>query len=406
MVDQTPVVVTPLDDHMGLDIARSLGKRGISVFGVDSNPKVIGRFSKYCQFIHCPDIDQNGGNDYLQFMLAFGKKIGRKTVLFALSDEHVFFFSKNRVILQNYFTYIMPDDETIINLATKDGLQKIVEKFDIPAPQSIFINSDNNIESISEKINYPVLLKPVESTYWHTPQITKILRKGFLSSRAKIILCRNAHELIEAYRLIASIDDRLIVQEVVPGEDNRLLYISFYLDRNSKPLGIFAGRKHRVIPTGFGSASYAQSIHNSDLEKAALKLLSAVNYCGLGGIEFKLDPRDEQLKLIEVNTRFGMWDGLGAKCGVDLAYIAYCDAIGQSPEAIPDYQDDVKWVDWQRDFRAAHEYIKKGELTIPDWFRSLKGKKMWAIYSRDDWRPGVAFTFGLLNTFINRIISR
>ena len=32
--------------------------------------------------------------------------------------------------------------------------------------------------------------------------------------------------------------------------------MSAYLDRQSRPLAVFAGRKLRVVPTGFGSASY------------------------------------------------------------------------------------------------------------------------------------------------------
>ena len=54
-MERTPAVVTPLDEHMGLDIARSLGKRGIPVYGFDWDPKVVGAKSKYCQLVLCPD---------------------------------------------------------------------------------------------------------------------------------------------------------------------------------------------------------------------------------------------------------------------------------------------------------------------------------------------------------------
>lgn len=406
MNTQIPVLLTPLDEHMGLDIARSLGKRGIPIYALDSDPHAVGKFSKYVYFSTCPSPEENGGTSYLNFLVDFIKKIGGKVVLFPLSDEHVLLFSQERERLENYCLFLMPDHDTVSNLVTKDGLDKIVKNFNIPAPQTFFLNGTWSIESIAGRLNYPVILKPTESTYWHTPEITALLRKGLIACRAKTIQCETPKELIDSYNLIAAIDNRLVVQEVIPGEDSRLVYISFYLDRNSNPLGIFAGRKYRVLPTGFGSASYARSMHDPELEKLALVLLKAVNYRGLGGIEFKSDSRDDHYKIIEFNARFGMWDGLGAKCGVDLAYLAYCDAINFPVEPVRSYEENIIWVDWQRDTRAAIDYKKKGQLTAAEWLSSLRGKKMWAIYSMDDWRPGAAFTIRLIGKLFNRLFER
>jgi len=393
-MEQIPVVVTPLDEHMGLDIARSLARRGIPVYGIDSDPSVPGRYSNSCHFVQCPDPDGSEA-DYVQFLADFGRRLSRKAVLFPLSDRQVLLCSRNRAALQEYYEYVMPDHDTVERLTTKDGLQAIAQACNIPAPQTIFIADANEIEAIAKRITYPAILKPTESTYWHVPQITRLLRRGLLAGRAKVIQCNDPAELLRAYHCIAAYDNRLVVQEVIPGEDSRLAYISFYLDRQSRPLGIFAGRKYRIIPIGFGSASYVRSFHDPELKAVALQLLLATRYQGLGGIEFKKDARDGGYKLIEFNTRFGMWDGLSVRCGVDLPYLAYCDALHLPVEPQLDYRDEVIWIDWQRDVRAAVEYWRKGQLTFGQWLRSLRGEKMWAIYSKGDWRPGVAFTLGL-----------
>ncbi len=398
-----PAVVTPLDEHMGLDIARSLAKRKIPVYGIDSDPHTPGRYSKCCHFLLCPDPEVAAGADYLQFLVDFGKKLGSKAVLYPLSDLHVLLCSRHRSVLQEYFEFVMPDQDTIESLTTKDGLRTLAKKFNIPAPETFFVHDLNELKSIAGQVTFPVILKPTESTYWHTAEVTQLLRRGLLAGQAKVILCQGEEELIESYQVVSTLNDRLVVQEVIPGEDSRLVYISFYIDRHSRLLGIFAGRKFRVIPTGFGSASYVRSLCDPELERAALKLLSAVSYQGLGGIEFKLDPRDNQYKLVEFNTRFGMWDGLGAKCGVDLAYLAYCDTLQIPVTPVLSYREGVIWFDWQRDIRAAIEYMRKGKLTFREWSRSLRGEKMWAIYSRDDWRPGVAFTLNLFKKFWERL---
>jgi predicted ATP-grasp superfamily ATP-dependent carboligase len=406
MSEQIPAVVTPLDVHMGLDIARSLGARGIPVYGIDSDPSAPGKYSKYARFLRCPDPALDGGAAYIRFLVEFGKKLARRAVLFPLSDKHVLLCSKEREALSPFYEFVMPDHETVLALTTKNGLDSTARKFDIPAPRTIFIQPEDDIDAVAAKLDYPVVLKPVESTFWHRPEIARVLRGHPLGGRAKIVLCCTPVELSQSYRMIAAYDPRLIVQEVIPGEDHRLVYFSFYMDRNSQPLGIFAGRKCRVIPTGFGSASYARSIVDPALTEAAFHLLRSVGYKGLGGVEFKQDARDGRYKLVEFNTRFGMWDGLGRRCGVDLAYIAYADAIHLAVEPALTYRENVVWIDFERDLRAMLEYRRKKQITIQEWLRSLRGEKMWAVYSRDDWRPGVAYSLGMLRTLAERVIGR
>jgi D-aspartate ligase len=402
-MEQIPAVITPLDDHMGLDIARSLAKHGIPVYGLDSDNSVPGRHSNCCSFVQCPNPAGNGQADYLQFLVDFGRSLGCKAVLFPLSDMHVLLYSRNRDTLQEYYEFVMPHHNTVERLATKDGLLAVARELNISAPKTFFVRNNSEIDVIARDITYPAIIKPTESTYWHVPKISKLLRTGLLDGRAKAILCHNSTELFQAYHRIADYDNRLVVQEVIPGEDSRLVYFSFYLDRQSRPLGIFAGRKYRVMPTEFGSASYVRSFHDPELKEKALGLLSATHYQGLGGIEFKKDSRDGIYKLIEVNTRFGMWDGLSVRCGVDLPYIAYRDALHLPIEPQLRYRDEVVWIDWQRDVRAAIAYWRKGQLTLGQWLRSLQGEKMWAIYSKGDWRPGVAFTFSLIRKMWDRI---
>lgn len=407
-----PAVVTPLDEHMGLDIARTLGQRGIPVYGVDSDAGAPGRHSKYVRFVHGPDPHQ-GEAEFVQFLRELGGRLGERAVLYPLSDRHVLIVSRHRAALQEFYEFVMPPHDIMEQLTTKDGLQAVALETGVSSPQTLYVDRNgSSIAEIAERVTYPVILKPTESTYWHKPEIARQLRSGLLSGRAKVVQCDSPAELQDAYERIAVHDNRLVVQEVVPGEDGRLVYISFYFDRDSRPLATFAGRKLRVIPTGFGSASYVRSFYDEKLKETAFQLLESVGYQGLGGLEFKRDPRSGEYQLIEFNTRFGMWDGLGARCGVDLAYIAYLDALRLplDPESggvgNRGYRANVIWIDWQRDLRAAIEYRRKGELPLGEWLRSLRGEKMWAIYSRDDWQPGVAFTVGLVKTLWARLTGR
>ncbi|MCQ3935997.1 MAG: hypothetical protein DPW18_03000 [Chloroflexi bacterium] len=398
-----PIVLTPLDEHMGLDIARSLHKRGIPVYGLDHDKHAVGKYSNTCQFVLSPDPQKNS-REYLEFLVRFSKQLGCKPVLIPLSDEHVLAISRNREMLQNYYEFVMPDKETVEALCTKVGLIETARRLNIPAPATFFPTSANEVEEVAARISYPAIIKPGESPQWHDPLIEKQLRHGVLDGRAKVVLCNNAEELKNAYRQLASINPELIIQEVIPGEDSRLYYVSFYMNRQSQPLAAFAGRKDRVIPIGFGSASFVHSYYDPELIEMGLRVFQGAGYQGLGGIEFKKDPRDETYKLIEVNTRFGMWDGLGARCGVDLGYIAYCDTLNIPVEPCLTYRTGVIWLDWQRDLRAAIAYVRKRVLTWRGWLASLRGEKMWAVYSRSDPLPGIFFTFRLIRILFARLL--
>jgi len=403
--EMPPAVLCPLDDHMGLDIARALAPRGIPVYGIDTDKGIPGRYSNACHFVYCPYSEETRADDYIRFLVDFGKKLRTKAVLYPLSDRHVLLFSQHRTILQDYYSYVMPPHKTMERLTTKNGLHSVAQEYSIPAPQTYFVSESTSIHEIARRVPYPAILKPTESTYWHSPEITRLLRKGLLAGRAKVVLCQNAGELLNAFEQISVFNPHLVVQEVIPGEDSRLVYSAFYFDRASTPLGFFSGRKYRVVPTGFGSASYVRSFTDPELKELVIRSLSALRYQGLGGLEFKKDPRDGKYKLIEFNTRFGMWDGFGVRCGVDLPNISYQDALGRSVESQLEFRNDLIWVDWQRDVRACIAYWKQGQITFSQWWRSLKGKKMWAVYSKADWKPGAALSFALLRRLAARIKS-
>lgn len=399
-------VLCPLDEHMGLDIARSLSSRGVRVWAVDTDLRAPGRHSNACTFVHCPHHEERDEQAFVEFLVEFGRSLGSRAVLYPLSDRHVLLFSQYREALLEHYEFVMPTHERMVELTTKDGLDSVSRKFNLSAPRTWFLERDTDIDAVANQASFPSILKPTESTYWHTREISSLLRKGLLDGRAKVVLCATPEELISAHGQIARLDPRMIVQEVIPGDDSQLVYAPFYISRSGEMLGYFAGRKHRVIPTGFGSASFVETFADPAFMELVARVLAAVEYRGLGGLEFKQDPRDGEYKLIEVNTRFGMWDGLGVHCGVDLPWISYCDAVGLPVQPQLEYRSGVTWIDWQRDVRAFIDYRRRRQLTFDEWRASVRGVGMQAIFSRTDPKPGVAYSAGLVGKLGARMMRR
>jgi D-aspartate ligase len=397
----SPAVVTPLDIHMGVDIARSLGRRGIPVYGVDADRATPGRSSRYVRFVHGASA-RASEPDFVDGLMALGRRLGR-AVLFPLADDEVLAVSRHRDVLQTHFDFVMSSHETVESLLAKDGLADIAARLGIDSPRTFVPENVEDVANAARTLRFPVILKPSQSPQWHSPAITDLLREHALAGRAKVVVCRDPAELIRMYSAVAQLDHRLVVQEVVPGPDHSLVYAPSYTDRRGETIGFFVGRKLRVLPVGFGSATYVRSIVDEQATAVAMRLLKGTEYRGLGGIELKLDAADRRYKLIEFNVRFGMWDGLGAACGVDLAHLAYRDATGQRVSPSGAYREGVLWVDLQRDARAFLLYRRRGELTLRRWLRSLyavRGRRVIATFARDDPMPGLASFAALIAQLI------
>ncbi len=83
---------------------------------------------------------------------------------------------------------------------------------------------------------------------------------------------------------------------------------------------------------------------------------------------------------------------------MELVYTMYCDALGRSlPANRVQTYGGVKWLYLRQDFQSALVHWRRGDLTIADWYRSLRGKKVYALFSLND--PG-PFLWDLWATFV------
>jgi predicted ATP-grasp superfamily ATP-dependent carboligase len=198
----------------------------------------------------------------------------------------------------------------------------------------------------------------------------------------------------------------VVVSEIIPGDDRELLYFVFYRSADGR-IWHFSGRKERIVPIHFGSASFVVSTEAEDLDRVSITFLEKLGYRGLGGIEFKRDVRDGSLKLIEFNPRFGLWDALGQRLGVDTAAVAYLDAIGAELPAPVRGRTEVRWISISRDVRAAFQYKKEGLLSARSWLRSLlAGEKVWAVFSWDDPLPVVVASARFWLRVVRRLTAK
>src|SRR5439155_24444361 len=172
-----------------------------------------------------------------------------------------------------------------------------------------------------------------------------------------------------------------LVQELVPGGDDALYTLGSYLAADGEALGLFCGRKLRQTPPGVGTCRVGEAVWDEDVVEQGLKLLRALEHRGLSQVEFKRDPRDGVLRLMEVNPRLWQWHGLAAACGVDLPRIAYEDLTGERPQTVSMNGRRRRWA----------ITLMPGESPAPQ-----RPPYVDAVFARDDLKPALVQAARLL----------
>lgn len=378
---KVPAVVLGLALN-GLGLVRSLGRQKIPVYALDYIVDTEGLYSKYAQSYVCPN-PETQPEKLMKYLKMLSRKTDSKPVLFPASDSFVLFVSNNLSELSKDFKIVISNPQVQADLVSKSKLNEIAKRFGVPCPQTFSVNSFDELNQVVDDITYPCLIKPALSPSWRKPEMKPVV------GPRKVIKVDTAAKLVEWYRKIMLHDPRVVIQELIPGDDAHLFYVASYLDRDSRVLGAFAGRKTRVTPIHFGSASFVEAVYNPTLLELNKKLLTSIGYRGLGGVEFKLDPRDGKFKLIEVNARWGLWDGFGSYCGINLSQIAYLDAIGQKVSPVSTYSSDKKWISFEREIFAFLQYRREGSLTLKEWISTLSFRMMHACFAVDDLGPSL-----------------
>jgi predicted ATP-grasp superfamily ATP-dependent carboligase len=385
--------------YSGLALARSLARRGVKVYGVAGSPSEVGMTSRFVTPVIYPDIIRSD-EDTVGALLDLSEKIGEPAVLFPTGDALVLPISRHRDRLSSRYKFLVPEPELAERLVSKDGLAEILQERDLPGPTSSTIREPSQLDHVVGKLRYPVIMKPIYSASWYLQDMVD--RIGY----RKVIVISDEAELRHWYKLVAEVDPRVILQEFIPGEDANLYYVCGYFNADGKLEGIFAGQKLRITPVHFGSASFVRSIRDDALLTKAVNLLQPLGYRGLFGVEFKKDTRDGEYKIIEVNVRWGLWDGLARRCGIDLGYLAYAREVELPFETNDHYRAGVCWLSFRRDLEAFLGYRRENLLSTWEWIRSLMGETEHAVFAWDDPGPAVQELKGIFLEKFASIRSR
>jgi predicted ATP-grasp superfamily ATP-dependent carboligase len=316
-----------------------------------------------------------------------------KPVLFVTSDDFLLPVSRNRDRIAESYRLLLPPPDVIEAIEDKHRQVTLAASAGIPVPRTFAVEDPRDIERVAMETPLPAFIKARHVTSWRTRVSTS--QKGFV--------VKTREELVERLRVVAEMGVPVLVQELIPGPDTNHFKASAYFSSGGQPLLAFGLRKIRQCPPGAGFGCLVESFHDADLMTLGIGFLRSIGYRGVGSVEFKLDPRDRQLKLIELNPRYWQQVALAERCGMNFPLVHYLDLTGREPSPSTRFQEGVKWLNLHRDIDAFRIYRRRGELSTLQWLRSLRGPRISSCFAWDDVSPG---TYALLGEPVQRIRHR
>jgi D-aspartate ligase len=290
----------------------------------------------------------------LDRLISFAAAEPQPPILFFDSDFDLLLVSRERGSLGKVFRFFVPDAALLELVVDKSSLQDLATRLELPVPPARVVRAGEAVVPDDLELTFPLTVKPLTRTQstWRPLASTKAVRVDSADA-----LKRVAAELAER-----SLD--AIVQEAVPGGEDRIESYHVYIDEDGEVAGEFTGRKLRTFPAEYGYTTALVITNQQDVRELGREVMYRLGLRGVAKLDFKRAP-DGRLWLLDVNPRFNLWHYPGALAGVNLPLLVYCDLVGiERPppmRAVP----GVRWCTPRHDFQAA----RAAGWGVVEWLR-------------------------------------
>jgi len=373
---------------------RELGREGVNVF-VENSSDNFTKHSKYAQAVKS-SITINSDNDRVEYLLNdFPVSEQNKGVLIACSDQDIDFIYNNvEKLSTKYLIQNSIQDGSATTIMDKEGLLKLCIENDIAIP-ACWTKNKAQLNSLIKDIEFPCIIKP-----------TLIHEVKTLMAGRKLWVAKNSTEYENIIDNLPEGNTEWIIQEMIPGPESEIWLYSAFFDSESNPHHAFTARKLRQYPPGFGSASLVCSAENNELKDISEKFFNNIGFKGIGAAEFKRDPRDGKLKMIEINPRPSLWFGVSTAANKYITTCAYKDAKGQPLPTDQVQLNGVFWRYWLKDLFSIAFYSLNKKFILPS--PNFKGapKKVKAatpVFVINDIKPSLVELLQLTKKAISRL---
>jgi predicted ATP-grasp superfamily ATP-dependent carboligase len=322
------VFVTDGDQRATLALVRALGREGIPVTVGNSGPNSLAGSSRYCARRVCypSPLEEREG---FQASLLDEMRAGRYRVLFPMTDITMRLVAQMHKALAPMVQVPVSSEEQIDKVQDKRHVLLLAQQLGIACPETSMLHDGESLADVASRVRYPVVIKP-RFSWW--------LQNGEWAS-GNVQYVHDPQELRAKYHESNLLIPSPLVQEKIEGEGRGVFLLSW----NGELKAAFCHRRLREKPPWGGVSVYRESIpFDQELVRKSFTLLQAIGWQGPAMVEFKVDRRDGEPKLMEVNGRFWGSLQLAVDAGINFPLMFYRLAKGEDVPCQFSYKVGVK----------------------------------------------------------------
>lgn len=311
--------------HIGLGVIRTLGRIGVPVYAITEDRWTPAAVSRYCAgcFVQ-PSTGLEDPEVLLSRLVDLGRQLGRPTIAFPTDEEAAVLLAEHATELSDYFLLPRVAPTLPRRLASKGGLYELCRENDVPAPASETPRTIAEVNEFAARADFPVVAKNLEA--W-------VRRKAPVVPGTTVL--RTPEELLALAGTWGEAPS-VILQEYLPREHAEDWIVHLYCDADSDCLAIFTGVKIRSWPPHHGMTACAYIVANPGLAEMTQRFCKQIGFCGIADLDYRLDRRDGEYRLLDFNPRVGSQFRLfETEAGIDVARAMHLDLTGRSVPPSP-----------------------------------------------------------------------
>ena len=308
-------------DYAGTQACRSLKEEGVEVCLVNSNPATIMTDKQIADQVYIEPLTV----DVLKKIILKEKPDSVLPTLGGQAGLNLGMeLAESGFLEENGVKLIGTTAETIFRAEDRQAFKDTMEKIGEPCAASLVVNSVEDGIAFTNKIGYPVVLRPAFTLggsgggiAHNEAELVEILTNGLRLSRVGEVLVE---------RCIAGWKE--IEYEVM--RDAKGNCITVCNMENIDPVGVHTGDSIVVAPSQtLGDKEYQM------LRTSALNIISELNITGGCNVQYALHPDTFEYCVIEVNPRVSRSSALASKAtGYPIAKVAAKIALGYTLDEI------------------------------------------------------------------------
>jgi D-aspartate ligase len=367
----------------GLGAIRTLGRLGVPVYVISEDALTPAALSRYCtgRFPWWTPAQRENPEALVTALQEIGRRLGRQSVAIPTDDEAATLIAEHAYELSEYFLIPGVQPDLPRQLASKHELYRLCRQHEVPAPASVLLSSPADLAAFARQATFPLVVKNAEPwVRWRAPVV-----------RATTVV----HTQQELLALVTPGCEAfsLLVQDYIPVGHAEDWIVHLYSDANADSLVLFTGVKVRSWPRHAGATSCAYAVSNPALALMAERFCKEIGFQGIADLDWRLDRRDGQFKLVDFNPRMGNQFRLfQTVAGIDVVRALHLDLTGcgvPAGDQVKERQvNGRKIVVEHFDLGARLAYLRNTYPTPSAPARAASTELAWA--ARDDPLPFIA----------------